>query len=309
MASIKYIKDNQTKESIYPITKSECIVDAFSISNEEIDALFMPASIYVPTQSLALLIGDQYEIITNIYTDSPIKINDLVWTSSNPAIASVDQGVVTAISEGSCDITVSSDFYNTNIVISTSVSKPIVFEAIDLGLSSGLKWASFNLGAAAPEQYGDYYSWGETSVKDSYESSDYTLYDADGSMIKYNESDSLTTLMPEDDAATVNLGEQWRMPTKDEFIELIEECSVQDHTINNILGLLLTGPNGNSIFLPHTGAWDPENTTDTVFDSGYYWTSSIEGSSAIEIHTETGNISQQSDPGYYGQSIRPVTNQ
>jgi hypothetical protein len=87
---IKYIKDHQTKESIYPITKSECIVDAFSISNEEIDALFIPASIYIPLQSLSLLIGESSEITAQIYTESPIKINDLVWKSSNPAVVSVD---------------------------------------------------------------------------------------------------------------------------------------------------------------------------------------------------------------------------
>jgi hypothetical protein len=218
-------------------------------------------------------------------------------------VATINNGVITAVAEGECIVSINSNYYEVSASIHIVVSDNVV----DLGLPSGLKWAKCNLGAESPEQYGDYYSWGETSVKDSYESSDYTLYDSDGNMIKYNESDSLTTLLPEDDAATVNLGGQWRMPTRDEFIELIEECSVQDHTINNIPGLLFTGPNGNSIFLPHAGYWASDNDPDEVFEHGYYWTSSIEDGSAVAVNTEIGNIEQFNDDRYYGQSVRPVT--
>lgn len=302
--SVKYLKDHQTKENIYPIIKSECIIDAFSISTQEIDALLRTVDgIATSINDTVLSVGDSIPVTYEVLPEGPVDQSDFVWTSSNERVATISNGVITAVAEGECTVSINSNYYE----VSASIHILVDNDVIDLGLPSGLKWAKCNLGAKSPEQYGDYYSWGETSVKDSYESSDYTLYDSDGNMIKYNESDSLTTLLPEDDAATVNLGGQWRMPTRDEFIELIEECSVQDHTINDIPGLLFTGPNGNSIFLPHTGYWSPENAPDEVFDSGYYWTSSIEDGSAVAMSTGTGSIEPYEDYGYYGQSVRPVT--
>lgn len=302
--SVKYLKDHQTKENIYPIIKSECIIDAFSISIQEIDALLRTVDgITTSINDAVLQVGDSIPVAYDVLSEGPIDQSDFVWVSSNENVATINNGVITAVAEGECVVSINSNYYEVSASIHIVVSDKVV----DLGLPSGLKWAKCNLGAESPEQYGDYYSWGETSVKDSYDSSDYTLYDSDGNMIKYNESDSLTTLLPEDDAATVNLGGQWRMPTRDEFIELIEECSVQDHTINNISGLLFTGPNGNSIFLPHTGYWSPDNDPDEGFEYGYYWTSSIEDGSAVAMNTESGGISQYNDSGYYGQSVRPVT--
>ena len=118
-------------------------------------------------------------------------------------------------------------------------------EIVDLGLS--VYWASCNLGATKPEEYGNYYAWGETSPKDSYTEQNYSYYDADkATYIDIGEDISGT----EYDAARVNLGGEWRMPTYDEMDELIKKCTWEWTQINGVNGYKVIGPNGNSIFLP-----------------------------------------------------------
>jgi uncharacterized protein YjdB len=157
-------------------------------------------------------------------------------------------------------------------------------EAVDLGLSSGLKWASCNLGASKPEEYGDYYAWGETVPKDNYDMSTYLwldnysitkyLYYSYGySAIDYDHIDNKTVLDLSDDAAQVNWGGDWRMPTRVEMKELMTECTWKWDQKGETEGLLVTGKNGNSIFLPAAGARN--GTTIIDVDHGGYWTSSI----------------------------------
>ena len=128
-----------------------------------------------------------------------------------------------------------------------------VAEAIDLGLPSGTRWASWNVGASAPEEYGGYYAWGETEEKEYY---DWTTYKyCNGSwntMTKYF-TDGYTKLLPEDDAATANWGAPWHMPTREQRDELIENCTIEGTQLSGVNGVLVTGPNGNTIFLPAAG--------------------------------------------------------
>jgi hypothetical protein len=145
-------------------------------------------------------------------------------------------------------------------------------EAIDLGLSA--KWASFNLGATKPEEYGDYFAWGETAPKDCYTWENYKYGDGKkwiGSnyYTKYNKEDKLGTLVPDDDAATVNLGYPWHIPTKDELDELIEKCTWNWETLNSKKGYRVIGPNGNTIFLPAAGS-----SNSNYQEDGCYWSSS-----------------------------------
>lgn len=138
------------------------------------------------------------------------------------------------------------------------------FEWIDLGLPSGLLWASCNVGATSPEGYGEYFAWGETATKDEYSWSTYRYCMVDGEgrfsmLIKYNTSinhgtvDSLTILEPGDDAATFNMGIGVHTPTYDEWLELINTTTAKWDTINGVYGKRYTSTNGNSIFLPATG--------------------------------------------------------
>ena len=135
------------------------------------------------------------------------------------------------------------------LVLFLSALMPIVTNAddsyVDLGLPSGLLWATCNLGATSPEEVGYYYAWGETSSRSFFSSGNYyynnnyiTLYDISGT---------------EYDAATFELGGTWRMPKKSELEELSQNCSRSETTINGMVCMILTGPNGNTLIIPRGG--------------------------------------------------------
>lgn len=134
-------------------------------------------------------------------------------------------------------------------------------EYVDLGLPSGLKWATCNIGASAPEQIGNYYAWGETTPKSSYTESNYKYYSSAG-YTKYTywtencsgTPDKKSTLDLSDDAARQNWGGSWRMPTKAEAEELISKCTLTDTTVGGVGVLKITGPNGNYIIMPYNSA-------------------------------------------------------
>ncbi|MBQ8257591.1 MAG: hypothetical protein IJY98_06745 [Bacteroidaceae bacterium] len=186
--------------------------------------------------------------------------------------------------------------------------------AIDLGLS--VKWASCNVGATAPEEYGGYYAWGETEEKSNYSWSTYKYcngtYD---SMTKYctNSSygtvDNKTTLEPEDDVATVKWGGNWRMPTEAELDELLNKCTWTWTTLNGVKGYRVTGPNGNSIFLPAAGCRDGSGVFNQG-SSGYYWSSSLPSSGSISAcFLSFGSSYFDWDIGFsrcLGLTVRPV---
>lgn len=191
-----------------------------------------------------------------------------------------------------------------------SFTLPAVVEPIDLGLPSGTLWASCNVGAVSPEDYGGYYAWAETEEKSSYSWSNYKYSDAKGKNIsKYCISsyhgtvDNLTTIEPEDDAARVNMGKDWRIPTKAEMDELLKKCEWKYETLDGVSGNRVTGPNGNSIFLPDGGAKSGDEMTRQGY--GYYWVSTIYwGSSSYCINTvfKEDNMFDRC----MGLTIRPV---
>lgn len=158
-------------------------------------------------------------------------------------------------------------------------------EYVDLGLS--VKWATCNVGAGKPEEYGDYYAWGETEPKDFYFWDTYKYCDGTyNSLTKYTDSaygkdgfsDNKSVLDPEDDVAHVKWGGNWRIPTKEELEELRTKCTWTSTTLNGVKGYSVTsnvdGYTDRSIFLPATGMrirqWT-ENT-DTI---GRFWGNSI----------------------------------
>lgn len=129
---------------------------------------------------------------------------------------------------------------------------------VDLGLS--VKWATCNIGASSPEEYGDYFAWGETAPKDVYVWSTYKWCNGSQNTLtkyctnkEYGAVDNKITLELEDDAAHVNWGGEWRMPTKAELEELREKCTWMPAKINGVSGREITGPNGNKLFLPYSG--------------------------------------------------------
>jgi hypothetical protein len=193
---------------------------------------------------------------------------------------------------------------------------------VDLGLPSGLLWATSNVGANAPEEYGDYFAWGETQPKVTYNWSTYQYCNGgDGwnTLTKYcnNSSygyngytDNLTTLLPEDDAAAANWGNGWRMPTKEEFEELYNNTTVTWTQQNGVNGRLFTATNGNSLFLPVAGS-RYDSSLYLAGSVGYYWSSSLYTDDPISAWSFGFN---SDDYGYFmvsnyrsgGFTVRPV---
>ena len=165
---------------------------------------------------------------------------------------------------------------------------PVEGDWVDLGLPSGTLWATCNIGANSPEEYGDYFAWGETEPKDYYDWSTYKWYrnDYDRSypgLTKYCTNsdygynflfaDGKTELDPEDDAAYVNWGPQWRMPTEEQQDELLNNCNWQWLQLNGVEGYFVTGPNGNTMFLPAAGYRVYESLS--CVGIGNYWSRTL----------------------------------
>ena len=165
--------------------------------------------------------------------------------------------------------------------VSESLKKGILIDAVDLGLPSGTLWADRNVGADSPEDYGDYFAWGETSTKNTYDwdtykwcrGSEYTMtkYSTDSF---YGTVDNKTVLDLKDDAAYINMGKKWRMPTDDEQEELKSKCTWTWTSQNGAEGYKVTGPNGNSIFLPAAG-YRYDSSLGNAGSYGYYWSASL----------------------------------
>ncbi len=188
-------------------------------------------------------------------------------------------------------------------------------DVIDLGLPSGIKWASYNVGASAPEEFGGFYAWGETEEKSDYSLENYKW--GYNTMIKYCSDsiygtvDNKTVLYPNDDVAHVQWGGDWRMPTLAELNELQEKCTWVWSNLNSVYGYKVTGPNGNSIFLPAAGY---RYGTGVISRGtyGYYWLSSLSdygsGSDyAYAMHFSSSEYYMwSSSPRYEGFTVRPV---
>ena len=187
-------------------------------------------------------------------------------------------------------------------------------EYVDLGLS--VKWATCNVGANSPEEYGNYYAWGNTETVSRYiESNSNTNYNGFDSEYDHNrllengyidETDNLT---PQYDAATANWGTGWRMHTRQEQEELCDNCTWEWTTQNGVNGYKVTGPSGNSIFLPAAGCrWDDELKDDGT--NGYYWGSTyraINYAYVIDIKDGHYEPDYMYIPRCYGLTVRPVT--
>ena len=171
---------------------------------------------------------------------------------------------------------------------------------VDLGLPSGLKWATCNVGATTPEGYGNYYAWGETTTKTSYNESNSVTYNQ-----QINDFSGNSTY----DAARANWGSTWRMPTDAEMIELLNNCTWTWTTQSGVNGYRVTGPNGNSIFLSAAG-YCYGSSCYYVGEYGYYWSSTPSGSLtnvAYDLCFNSGYHNWQRGGRYYGFTVRPVS--
>ena len=190
-------------------------------------------------------------------------------------------------------------------------------QKVDLGLS--VCWAGWNVGASSPEEYGDYYAWGETTTKDVYSWRTYKWCEGRvGTLTKYCSErengvvDSKTVLDPADDVAAVQWGGGWRLPTELEFYELINHCTWTWTTYNSVKGYKVTGPNGNSIFMPAAG-WPGETGPSDCGSYGYYWSGTLNGIDSNNVFFLTLSrrdciVSAYGDYRCTGHTVRPVCN-
>ena len=181
---------------------------------------------------------------------------------------------------------------------------------VDLGLS--VKWAAMNVGASAPEEYGDYFAWGETEKKSSFSKGNYVHFDLQQLAYKDIGKDISGT---EYDAATANWGEEWRMPTMAEIQELVDYCEWAQARLNRVGGNRITGPNGNSIFIPNSGYWQ---NSSKYFDDDYpegnfglFWSATLgpdKNEEAYIMNCESGHgiIAYRYWYRHFGLPVRPV---
>lgn len=158
----------------------------------------------------------------------------------------------------------------------SQIKETAPFQKVDLGLS--VLWASSNIGASSPEGYGNYLAWGAVlppSHGDGFgEWRSYIWNDPNGEFKKYDESDKKTRLELVDDVAQYRYGGGWRVPTNEEILELKDNCNWSWQEQNGVWGYKVTGPNGNSIFLP-AGGYNPSNYIMQKNECGMYWSSEI----------------------------------
>lgn len=195
---------------------------------------------------------------------------------------------------------------NVDSLTFTEDAKPEpAMEYVDLGLS--VKWATCNLGATKDDEIGNYYAWGETEPKVEY--SENTWKFNSENRTKYNDDDNKLVLDPEDDAATVALGADWRMPDYTELEELMQQCEWTWTTDKERPGFLVkSNKNGNTIFIPTSGSVDESGEAYGTSKYVQMWTSERPTGStypynlfAVKAGSKISNTY-----GYIGMTIRPV---
>ena len=258
------------------------------------------------TDELYLYVGDSYTLTATVQPENATD-KSLSWASANIAIATVKNGVVQGVSEGETTVTATSSngkSASCRVVVSER------FAAVDLGLS--VKWASMNLGASDDTEGGSFYAWGELTPKSDYSWQTYKY--ASGSMDSINKYGAVTdtyVLADMDDAACSEKGSGWRIPTKHEFKELLDNC---DFTWSEApAGYRLTSKkNGNSLFFPAAGYMEGTDLQSGPFCVARYWTSSTGSYDGEAAYVGFYNSSYNMAPGLnsaercWGYAIRAV---
>lgn len=287
----------------------------------------------VDKKELALAPGGE-DVVNTLFTDGngrAITVNGtftISWRSSNGSVATVTNGTVKAIGEGNCTITAICGSYTATCAVTVKDPANVTPESVDLGLS--VKWATFNLGAFAPEMFGDYYAWGETEPY--YEAGSaqsetpvwktgkefgyvwanyFDTNDGGITFLKYSKESGKTQLDLEDDAAYVAWKGLWRIPSEAYFKELLDSCDWEETTLNGVGGYKVTsrvkGYENNSIFLPYAGYRD---TIELDLDyCAYYWssTTNLKDQSVRTLSLESGDdVNLYNYNRHWGQSYRPV---
>lgn len=303
---MSYYRDRFYGQSVRPVNGNLVRVTGVDLDQTEI--------------TLQYYLGEKTQLTATVFPSNAAEKN-VLWESSNPEIASVEYGTVVGVSPGTAvisAITVDGGYVAT-CVVHIPEYKAQTPNFIDLGLS--VKWGSFNLGATNPEEFGHYFAWGEIAPKTDYQWSTYKWCNGSNvSLTKYcNVSsygyrgfiDDYDNLMPEDDAATIALGANMRIPTHDEWKELLENCTWEWATVNGVNGQRVTsnksGYTDKWIFLPAAGTRTTSQNAENSW--GYYWSLSlnIDNPSKVWCIKFRSNVHEFMDVNRCaGLSIRPV---
>lgn len=244
-------------------------------SNEDIAI----SRLKISRSSAIIAVGDTIHLSCII---SPVNATNkkIEWSSQDPSIAIVSkEGIVTTVAEGDCEIYAKAESYTWREKCKLHVINPDIYKAVDLGLPSGIKWGSVNVGYNL--------SWAEIAYKEVYYWGWYKWCSeavGDYSLIKYCSDDKLKELKEEDDVAYINGAHKWRTPTKEEFQELIDNCiwtyedlSYFDYNLHKQVvdgRYKVTGSNGNCIYFDFDGE-KYSNYTTRQGEIGVYWSRNI----------------------------------
>ena len=320
------------KGKVFAISYGETIVYASCGGKvAECSVVVVKKVIHVSSISLSknqalIFVGDSpLEMIATVLPDEATD-KSIEWISTDESVVTVVDGLVTAVSQGEADIYAKaldgSGITSSKCHIQT-IKEPegAVFLGTYTSEGNPLFWATCNLGASSPEDYGDYFAWGEKEPKQQYLTGNYAYGNGEkGPFSKYNtlekfgEVDNLTKLELEDDAAHVILGGKWRMPSKAEINDLRANCKWEWTSQGGVPGCRVTGKaegvENRSIFLPYAGYKTSEVHNAGTYGQGHYWSSSLHSNApdfSWDLYITQGVKDSNFHARWQGQSIRPVT--
>lgn len=293
---------------------------------ESLDGTIPVSSVSLNNTDLKLKVGAS-ETLTATVLPNDATDKTVTWRTSDASVASVDNnGKVIAVKEGSADVTAKAGEKSATCTVTVQAASDTIPDgAVDLGIevtnwegrTYTLCWSDRNIGANTPEEYGEYYAWGETQTKESYDWTNYKWCEgSSSSLTKYTGDDHKYVLeLGEksgetiDDVARAKLGGKWRMPHDDEWYALTVKCTWTKTTRNGVNGFVVTGPNGNSIFLPLAGRRYGTSLSDDTGSEGFYWSSFLKDDKpkqAYFLKIQNSPYSHQKIERCTGLSVRAV---
>ncbi len=296
---------NQTKLEMKKIFSLFAVLMCISLTLAGCKKEIPTESITLKQNSIVLYAGQTAQLEATVTPAD--ATGSVAWYSLDPEVVTVQNGKVSMVSGGTTTVVaISGDkiAYCEVLVDATTV--------VDLGLS--VKWADRNVGMDYPDSRIEYYAWGETETKEEFTLDNYKWY-VDKEFTKYNTRegwgivDNNLVMDIEDDVAHVRVGGKWRMPTKENFEELLENCVWEFAEVGGKNGCKVTGKTGNSIFFPFDGGQDG-NVPTGVDNTGYYWTTDLNSETpscavSVVIRSSTRKFYEKA-PRNYGLSVRPV---
>lgn len=293
---------------------------------ESLDGTIPVSSVSLNNTDLKLKVGAS-ETLTATVLPNDATDKTVTWRTSDASVASVDNnGKVIAVKEGSANVTAKAGEKSATCTVTVQAASDTIPDgAVDLGIevtnwegrTYTLCWSDRNIGANTPEEYGEYYAWGETQTKESYDWTNYKWCEgSSSSLTKYTGDDHKYVLeLGEksgetiDDVARAKLGGKWRMPHDDEWYALTVKCTWTKTTRNGVNGFVVTGPNGNSIFLPLAGRRYGTSLSDDTGSEGFYWSSFLKDDKpkqAYFLNIQNSPYSHQKIERCTGLSVRAV---